>query len=92
MTDEQALEIIRNMKGIERIFVFEDEALEIAGDCLAEEIRVSKRDKKAFGGRCPYTDKECDDFHCWRCEVEKEEQEWLNSEELNDLIGEGFEI
>lgn len=86
MTDEQALEIIRKMEGIDK---YTDEALTIAEDCLAKEIRYAQSDKEAFNGRCPYTDKECDEFHCWRCEIEKEEREWLNSEELNDLIIEG---
>ena len=78
MTDKQALEIISQMHGTDDEV---NEALTIAEDCLAREIRYAERDKEGFGGRCPYTNKGCDDFHCWRCEVEKEEEEWLKSED-----------
>ena len=34
-------------------------------------------DKEYFDGRCPYTDKPCEDFECHNCEVEKEEEKYL---------------
>jgi len=33
--------------------------------------------KNHFNGRCPYTDKPCDDWNCNECKVEQEEREYL---------------
>ena len=37
--------------------------------------------KEYFNGKCPYTGKECETFDCSKCEVEKEEQEFMEREE-----------
>ena len=33
--------------------------------------------KTYFNGRCPYTDKPCEDWNCYECKVEQEEREYL---------------
>lgn len=38
-------------------------------------------DKERFNGRCPYTDKPCEDWNCLTCEVDEREREWLREEE-----------
>ena len=80
MTDEQALEKICKIEGIDNPT---GKALQIAKSCLADQVRIAKSDRETFKGKCPYTDKECDEFHCWRCDVEKDEEGWLNSEVKN---------
>ena len=68
MTDEKALEIIRNMEGTDK---YTDEALKIAKNYLERQISFAEVHKEAFNGRCPYTNKECAHFNCWRCEINK---------------------
>lgn len=34
-------------------------------------------DKERFDGKCPYTDKPCDDWDCANCEVNAEERKML---------------
>jgi len=33
--------------------------------------------KTFFNGKCPYTDKPCEDWNCNECKVEQEEREYL---------------
>jgi hypothetical protein len=37
--------------------------------------------KEYFGGKCPYTGKECESLECSRCQVEKNEKEWMEEME-----------
>lgn len=37
--------------------------------------------KEYFGGKCPYTGKECESWECSRCQVEKKEKEWMEEKE-----------
>jgi len=36
--------------------------------------------KEYFHGKCPYTDKHCDNFNCVGCSINEEERQWLESE------------
>ena len=39
---------------------------------------MTEYDRQLFDGRCPYTDKPCDnDIDCLECEVEKEERRFM---------------
>ena len=37
--------------------------------------------KEYFGGKCPYTGKKCESWECSRCQVEKNEKEWIEEME-----------
>lgn len=38
-------------------------------------------DKELFNGKCPYTSEPCEDWNCIECEVNREEQEWMERKE-----------
>lgn len=42
---------------------------------------MSDYDRLLFGGKCPYTDKPCDDWNCENCEVEQQEREYMKEME-----------
>ena len=37
--------------------------------------------REHFKGKCPYTGKECKDWNCHKCEVEKQEREFAKGEQ-----------
>ena len=39
-------------------------------------------DRECFGGRCPYTDKPCEDWKCSNCSVNAEEETWVREGRL----------
>jgi hypothetical protein len=43
-------------------------------DCAKQYYDIAK---DHFNGRCPYTDKPCEDWNCNECEIEQEEREYL---------------
>lgn len=49
------------------------------GDGYHEPDLTNKRIREYFHGRCPYTDKPCEDWNCNECKVEQEEREWVNN-------------
>lgn len=53
-------------------------------DCARAATDRSYR-SNLFDGKCPYTDEPCDSWDCENCEVEAEEDKWL--EELDEEEG-----
>lgn len=51
--------------------------LNISDDALEQIIWESLPIRLRFEGRCPYTDKPCEDWNCNECEVEQEERDYL---------------
>lgn len=43
---------------------------------MSEEEAQNYWAKGFFKGKCPYTNKECKDWNCHKCEIEKEERGW----------------
>lgn len=37
-------------------------------------------EKELFNGKCPYTDKPCENWNCNECKIEQEEREYLKEE------------
>ncbi len=56
---------------------------EMYGDGYHEPDLTNKQIREYFHGRCPYTDKPCDNFDCPNCEVEKEEEKYLEEDYYN---------
>ena len=68
--DKEILEFIDFCVGVDN--VFQDVA-----------PKTEEWAKIHFGGRCPYTDKECEKWTCTQCEVNREESR--EYEELDDI-------
>ena len=47
-------------------------------------MRTEEEVIKRFGGKCPYTDKPCEDWECDKCPVEEQERLW--TEEMLEEI------
>lgn len=45
-----------------------------------------KGDKERFDGKCPYTDKPCDDWWCEKCAVNAEEAQWVPSTKYKGFL------
>ena len=45
-------------------------------------LEEAERDqiKKYFKGKCPYTDKKCEDWRCQNCEVEAAERKYMEND------------
>lgn len=50
---------------------------EMYGEYYTEPELTYKQTRDYFHGRCPYTDKPCEDWNCNKCKVEQEEREYL---------------
>ncbi len=37
-------------------------------------------DKEYFEGKCPYTDKPCEDWNCSECQVNEEERKYMEGD------------
>ena len=43
-------------------------------------------DRERFDGKCPYTDKPCDDWECLECAVNAEEAQWVPSTKYKGFL------
>ena len=50
-------------------------------EALKKANAINDHDREFFEGRCPYTDKPCDEWTCQTCEVEQREREWLERDD-----------
>lgn len=50
-------------------------------EALKKARAIENNDREYFNGRCPYTDKPCEDWNCLSCKVENQEREWLEGDE-----------
>ena len=46
--------------------------------------RMNREERDFFNGKCPYTRKPCEDWHCEWCDVEQKEREMMDAFDDDD--------